>query len=60
MGLDSSGQTNNYTIGSAGTLPQTTDTPSNNFAILQSLNLGIRGESVLTNIINLFFINLQK
>ena len=34
MGLDSSGQTNNYTIGSAGTLPQVTDTPSNNFAIL--------------------------
>jgi len=38
MGLDSSGQTNNYTIGSAGTLPQTTDTPSNNFAILNPYN----------------------
>jgi len=38
MGLDSSGQTNNYTIGSAGTLPQVTDTPSNNFAILNPYN----------------------
>tara|TARA_R100000353_G_scaffold72009_1_gene55143 strand:- start:109 stop:1488 length:1380 start_codon:yes stop_codon:yes gene_type:complete len=38
MGLDSSGQTNNYTIASAGTLPQTTDTPSNNFAVLNPYN----------------------
>ena len=38
MGLDSSGQTNNYTIGSAGTNPQTTDTPANNFSVLNPYN----------------------
>ena len=33
MGTDSSGNTNTFTVNSAGTNPQTTDTPSNNFAV---------------------------
>ncbi len=60
MGLDSSGQTNNYTIGSAGTLPQTTDTPSNNFAILNPYNRRITSTAPTYAHGNLFIDNQDQ
>ena len=60
MGLDSSGQTNNYTIGSAGTLPQTTDTPSNNFAVLNPYNRRNTNSSPTYSHGNLFLDNQDQ
>mgnify|MGYP003116216958 CR=1 FL=1 len=37
MGTDSSGNSNNFTVNSAGTNPQTIDTPSNNFVTMNRL-----------------------
>jgi len=60
MGLDSSGQSNNYTIGSAGTNPQTTDTPSNNFAILNPYNRRITTNAPIYAHGNLFIDNQDQ
>ena len=46
MGTDSSGNSNNFTVN--GTLTQNVDTPSNNFATLNGINVG-GGTSTLSN-----------
>jgi len=42
MGTDSSGNSNTFTVNNAGTNPQTTDTPSNNFITMNPLATGSR------------------
>ena len=51
MGTDSSGNSNTFTVNNAGTNPQTTDTPSNNFCTLSGSDI----QSVLLDKGNLDF-----
>ena len=42
LGTDSSGNGNNFTVNNLTSIDQTTDTPTNNFATLNPLNMGTR------------------